>query len=562
MHLTVVDFIKQRMENKMKNLWLESKNVPDYLKDEIRAMDSEQLTRRFQTNLEFGTGGLRGILGAGTDRMNVMTIRQATLGFAKYLKANYDGEIKVAIGYDSRHYSVEFSEQAAVVLASLGIKTLIYDQVKPTPLLSFAVREFGCQGGIMITASHNPKEYNGYKVYNDTGAQANLEQSQQIIDEINNIEDITSIDFDSFQTVLDNEMVAYIDESFDDVYLKALEGIEKTNEQKKDVKIVFSPAHGTSGVIGPKVLNHFGYNNIIEVKEQMIPDGDFTHMTSANPEDLAAYDLALEYAKANDGDVIVVNDPDADRLGVMFKNRGGEYIAYSGNQIGTLLIDYIRNNTDLDSSYSMYNTIVTGQMGTEIIKEAGVNFKQTLVGFKFIGEQIANNPDKNFVFGYEESYGYLLSDIVRDKDAMQSLLIVAEMVNYYLNRDLYLDEVMEELYQKYGYYIDVTKSIAYSGDEGLDKIKRIMKHFTETEVTAFAGHKVLTKIDYASGIDDLPKANVIKFELEELGWVVFRPSGTEPKIKTYLSIKGASFADSEATLEAIYQEIVTCFDSL
>ncbi|WOO86650.1 phospho-sugar mutase [Mollicutes bacterium LVI A0039] len=546
----------------MKNLWLESKNVPDYLKDEIRAMDSEQLTRRFQTNLEFGTGGLRGILGAGTDRMNVMTIRQATLGFAKYLKANYDGEIKVAIGYDSRHYSVEFSEQAAVVLASLGIKTLIYDQVKPTPLLSFAVREFGCQGGIMITASHNPKEYNGYKVYNDTGAQANLEQSQQIIDEINNIEDITSIDFDSFQTVLDNEMVAYIDESFDDVYLKALEGIEKTNEQKKDVKIVFSPAHGTSGVIGPKVLNHFGYNNIIEVKEQMIPDGDFTHMTSANPEDLAAYDLALEYAKANDGDVIVVNDPDADRLGVMFKNRGGEYIAYSGNQIGTLLIDYIRNNTDLDSSYSMYNTIVTGQMGTEIIKEAGVNFKQTLVGFKFIGEQIANNPDKNFVFGYEESYGYLLSDIVRDKDAMQSLLIVAEMVNYYLNRDLYLDEVMEELYQKYGYYIDVTKSIAYSGDEGLDKIKRIMKHFTETEVTAFAGHKVLTKIDYASGIDDLPKANVIKFELEELGWVVFRPSGTEPKIKTYLSIKGASFADSEATLEAIYQEIVTCFDSL
>lgn len=546
----------------MEKLWLESKNVPEYLKTEIKDMTADEVKARFSTNLEFGTAGLRGILGAGTDRMNVMIVRQSTLGFGRYLKANYDGELKVAIGYDSRHYSVEFSEEAAVVLASLGIKTLIYDQVKPTPLLSFAVREFGCVGGIMLTASHNPKEYNGYKIYNETGSQANLEQSAAVIGEISKIEDITAIEFGTFEEAKQAGMVTYIDESFDDVYLKALEGINITDEQTKDVKIVFSPAHGTSGIIGPKVLKHFGFNNIIEVTEQMKPDGDFTHIKSANPEDEAAYELALEYAKQNDGDVIVVNDPDADRLGVMFKNRAGEYIAYSGNQIGTLLIDYIRNNIELDDTYSMYNSIVTGQMGTEIIKETGVSFAQTLVGFKFIGEKIHNNPDKKFILGYEESYGYLFSDIVRDKDAMQSLLIVSEMVNYYLNRDLYLDEVMEKLYKQYGYYVDVTKSVAYSGQEGLDKIKRIMDFYGQNEIREFAGYKVVNKIDYRTGIADLPKENVIKFELEDLGWVVFRPSGTEPKIKTYLSIKGTSLEDSSKLVDAIYGAINTKFDTL
>ncbi len=546
----------------MQNLWLESNNVPEYLKEKIRNMSDAEVAERFSTNLEFGTAGLRGILGAGTDRMNVMTVRLATLGFGKYLKANYDGELKVAIGYDSRHYSVEFSQQSAVVLASLGIKTLIYDQVKPTPLLSFAVRELDCVGGIMLTASHNPKEYNGYKIYNETGAQANLEQSGNVIDEIGKIEDITAIEFPTFEQVLADGMVSYIDESFDDVYLAALDGINITSEADLDVKIVFSPAHGTSGIIGPKVLKRFGYNNIIEVTEQMVPDGDFTHIKSANPEDESAYELALEYAKKNDGDVIVVNDPDADRLGVMFKNRAGEYIAYSGNQIGTLLVDYIRNNVELDSSYSMYNSIVTGQMGTEIIKETGVTFEQTLVGFKFIGEKIHNNPDKKFILGYEESYGYLFSDIARDKDAMQSLLIVSEMVNYYLNRDLYLDEVMEGLYQKYGYYVDVTKSEAYSGQAGLDKIQNIMDFYGTNEISDFAGYKVTNKIDYRVGIADLPKANVIKFELEDLGWVVFRPSGTEPKIKTYLSIKGTSLENSSSVVEEIYGAIERKFTSL
>lgn len=546
----------------MNNLWLESSNVPEYLKAEIRGMSEEECNKRFSSNLEFGTGGLRGILGAGLDRMNVMTVRQSTLGFAKYLKANFDGELKVAIGYDSRHYSVEFSQQAAVVLGSLGIKSLIYDKVKPTPLLSFAVRQFGCVGGIMLTASHNPKEYNGYKVYNQTGAQANLKQSEMIIDQINEVEDITAIEFPTFDEMVASKLVEYIDDSFDDVYLTALEGITITDEKKKDIKIVFSPAHGTSGIIGPKVLNYFGFNNIIEVKEQMSVDPNFTYIKSANPEDAAAYELALKYAKDNDGDIIVVNDPDADRLGVMFKNRQGEYIAYSGNQIGTLLIDYIRNNKKLGSSHSMYNTIVTGQMGTEIIKEIGVDFEQTLVGFKFIGEKIHNNPDKKFVFGYEESYGYLLSDIVRDKDAMQSLLIVSEMTNFYLNQDLYLDEVMDKLYQKYGYYVDVTKSVAYNGENGLEKIKRIMDFYGASEISEFKGYKVINKIDYRKQIGDLPRANVIKFELENLGWIVFRPSGTEPKIKTYLSIKGTSITNTTELVEEIYTSILEKFDEL
>ncbi len=546
----------------MNNLWLESKNVPEYLKEQIRAMSQEEAERRFTNNLQFGTGGLRGILGAGTDRMNVMTVRLATLGFANYLKQNYEGVLKVAVGYDSRHYSVEFSQEVARVFASVGIKTLIYDQVKPTPMLSFAVRTLGCVGGIMLTASHNPKEYNGYKVYNETGAQANLEQSQMIIDQISKITNITDIEFPSFDNILSEKLVSYIDESFDEQYLEALKGINITNESKKNIKIVFSPAHGTSSKIGPKVLNHFGFKNIIEVKEQMTPDGDFPNIKSANPEDSAAYELALKYARENDGDIIVVNDPDADRLGVMFKNRIGEYIAYSGNQIGTLLINYIRTNKQLDSSYSMFNTIVTGQMGTELIKDCGVYFEQTLVGFKFIGEKIENNKDKQFIFGYEESYGFLLSDIVRDKDALQSLLIVSEMTNYYLNQDKYLDEVMEELQQIYGYYVDVTKSIAYSGDEGLKKIEAIMDYYGQNEISEFGGYKVTNKIDYREGVSDLPKANVIKFELENLGWIVFRPSGTEPKIKTYLSIKGTSTEESDKLVETIYQSIVSKFDTL
>ncbi len=545
----------------MINKWLESKNVPEYLKEEITQMSEQEQKRRFSESLEFGTGGLRGIIGAGTDRMNVMTVRQTTLGFANYLKANFSSPITVAIGYDSRHYSVEFSQEAARVLASLGIKTYIFDQVKPTPLLSFAVRELKCQGGIMLTASHNPKEYNGYKVYNQTGAQANLEQSAKIIEQISVIDNITDISFPSFKQVQADNMSEYINESFDDLYIAAIENLPITNEAKKDVKVVFSAAHGTSGIIGPKVLKHFGFNNVIGVKEQLVPDGNFTHMKSANPEDLEAYELALKYAHANDGDVIVVNDPDADRLGVMFKNRAGKYIAYSGNQIGTLLIDYIRKNKNLSSKDSMYNTIVTGQMGTEIIIDTGVHFEQTLVGFKFIGDKIENNKDTNFVFGYEESYGYLLSDIARDKDAMQSLLIVTEMVNYYLNRDLYLDEVMEKLYQTYGYYVDVTKSLAYQGDAGLQKISRIMDYYGEADIAAFADFVVTNKIDYRKGIADLPAANVIKFELEN-GWVVFRPSGTEPKIKTYLSIKADSLENSTAAVEAIYSEIVEKFEQL
>lgn len=546
----------------MFNSWINSANVPEYLKAEIQMMSEDERTKRFSNNLEFGTGGLRGILGAGTDRMNVITISQATLGFAQYLKSNFSGEIKVAIGYDSRHYSVEFSEMAARVLGSVGIKSLIYDQVKPTPLLSFAIREFDCQGGIMITASHNPKQYNGYKVYNQTGAQADLNQSQQIIDFISSNSDITSVEFPSFSSVVEGGLVTYIDESFDDVYLKALEGITITNETKKDLKIVFSPAHGTSSIIGPKVLHHFGFNNVIPVTEQMAPDPDFTNINSANPEDEAAYELGLKYAQENDGDLIVVNDPDADRLGVMFKNRNNQYIPYSGNQIGTLLIDYIRNHIKLDNSYSMYNTIVSGQMGTDIIKETGVTFEQTLVGFKFIGKKIAENPNLKFILGYEESYGYLLKDIVRDKDAMQSLLIVSEMTNYYLNNDMYLDEVMEQLYKRYGYYVDVTKSIAYQGDSGLEKIAKIMDYYRCQNFTSFCGYPLESQVDYALGINGLPKANVLKFNLQDLGWVVFRPSGTEPKMKTYFSLKTSTLAQTEKLVEEIYQQILETFEQI
>ncbi len=539
--------------------WEKCETLNEELKQELVNMADEERKDAFSQDLEFGTAGMRGLLGAGTNRLNIYTVRKATLGLAKYLKENYSDEnLSVAIGYDSRHKSVEFSEECARVLATYGIKTIIFDRVKPTPVLSFLVREMNCQAGIMITASHNPKEYNGYKVYNETGAQLNLEQADKLISEVNAVEDILNEEFLSDY----KDYVTYLGEEFDDVYLNAIDDLLYNPVEKKDIKIVFTPVHGTSQDIMPKAFDKFGYKNFIPVVEQMMADPEFTNTKSSNPEEEACYELAIEYAKKYDADLIVANDPDADRLGIMVKHNG-EMKALNGNQTGTLLIEYLKNRHNLQTPV-LFKTIVTGEMGANIAKAANIEVRELLTGFKFIGEQIdlmeKNQVAGDYFFGYEESYGYLIKDIARDKDAIQAALLVAEMTNYYLEVEgKSLVTKLEELYEEYGFYDEKTYSITLSGLEGIAKIKAVMDHVSANPLTEIAGLNVTEAINYATNETGLPKASVMKFYLEN-GWVVFRPSGTEPKLKVYVSIKAKSIEEAQKINQSIYDSVKSLID--
>ncbi len=534
--------------------WLDQKKLDPKLKAELEKMSQEQIDEAFAGELSFGTAGIRGIMGVGTNRLNIHIIQKVSLGLAYYLKKEYPNQqIKVAIGYDSRHNSVAFSKATAQVLATYGIKSYIYDRVKPTPMLSFLVRHYQCQAGIMITASHNPKEYNGYKVYNETGAQLNLVEVDKLTKEINEIDNIFAEKF------IDNpeKYIEYITSDFDEVYLQNLENLLIEPVEKKNLKVVFTPLHGTSQDIIPKAFKKFGYQNLICVKEQMHPDPNFSNTASSNPEEIACYQLALEYAKENEADLIIANDPDADRLGIMVKHDN-EYVALNGNQTGTLLIDYLLKFNQKQSAI-LYKTIVTGEMGATIAKEHGIEVEELLTGFKFIGEQMhlleqKQNLDR-FFFGYEESYGYLISPIARDKDAIQAALLVSEMVNYYLEQEkIDLVTKLEQLYSEYGYYVEETHSFTLSGAAGLRKIQAIMNQVINEDLGSIIDETINQKINY--NIDDtgLPKANVVKFIIND-GWVVFRPSGTEPKLKIYISIKSSDLTTAQQKHDIIISKL-------
>lgn len=529
-------------------VWLNSSKLEADEKKVILEYSNDEKALAFDTDLEFGTAGMRALLGVGTAYLNKYTVQKATLGLARYLTAKYDNNIKVAIGYDSRHMSYEFSCFVAQVLATYNIKSLIFDQVKPTPMLSFLVREKNCQAGIMITASHNPKEYNGYKVYGQDGAQLNLDDANALISQVNAIENILDEEFVSDY----NSFVTYIDESFDDVYLKAIDDLPKTNKQSKDLKIVFTPVNGTSHIIMPKALNAFGFKNVICVEEQMLPDPNFTNCPSSNPEEELCYELALKYAKEHDADLIIANDPDADRLGVMYKTSNG-YEALSGNQTGSLLIDYLTTDLKNPEDKYVYKTVVTGELGALIAKNRGFNVVETLTGFKFIGEQILGLTDAKaqLVMGYEESYGYLISPIARDKDAISAAIVLSQMAQDYKDQGLTLGDKLAKLYDENGYYFELTHSITLQGQKGLAIIKDVMNHYRTTTITDVAGINVTKKVDYLEGIDNLPSADVVKFYLENCGWFVLRPSGTEPKLKVYVSIN----ADTEDQAKVIDQEV-------
>ncbi len=533
-------------------IWKEQE-LPTDLRAEIDLMDQAMIDDAFGTDLSFGTAGMRGLLGCGTNRLNVYTINKATQGLAKYLLNKHPNkECGVAICYDSRHYSKEFSEVCGKTLATYGIKSYIFDDVKPTPLLSYLVRHHQLDAGIMITASHNPKQYNGYKVYNETGSQLNIDEANQVISFINDIEDI----FDFTYNEDNYHLINYVGNEIEDDYLDEIKDLLLMPNINKDIKVVFTPEHGTSYEVMPRCFNYFGYNGLICVEEQMEPNGDFPNTPTSNPEDIRAFELAIKYAKEHDADIIIANDPDADRLGVMYK-EGSEYLPLSGNQTGTLMIDYLLNHQQDIKNKILYKTIVTGEMGASIAKDKGISVKELLTGFKFIGEQIAllDDPSKYF-FGYEESYGYLIKPIVRDKDAIQSAILIAEMAAYYKEQNMTLGQRLEQLYEQYGFYNEVTYSLSFDGPGGMDKIINAMKQARSINWDKIAGYEVSEIIDYTTPQGDLPTSDVVKYILPNVGWVVLRPSGTEPKLKVYVSVKQPTLALAKEVNEKLYNEMI------
>lgn len=533
--------------------WLHHPNIDPILKKELESMNEQEIQDAFYTNIAFGTAGMRGLLGAGTNRINVHTITKANVGFAQYIVSHGSEACTrgVAIAYDNRHMSYELAMVSAKVLASYNIRTYVFESLRPTPELSFAVRYLHCFGGIVITASHNPKEYNGYKLYDEKGCQLVPHLADQVIANVNAIEDPLSIVVTL--TPQQHELITIIGKEVDEPYYNAVLGIQLRPEVKKDdLKIVFTPQHGTSkeGVI--TLYNRSGYHYVL-VQEQADPNPDFANTKTPNPEERASYDLAIDYAKRENADIILTCDPDADRMGVGVK-VGHEYVLLTGNQSGAILIEYILSTMQekglLPEHPVMFNTVVTSDLGEKVAANYGVTTEKTLTGFKFIGEKIAEyevSKAKNFVFGYEESYGSLIQPFVRDKDALQACLMLAEAAAYYQSQGKTLVDVLYELYAKYGTYTEKQTTLSLPGEAGSKRIKEILntlrqdapKDFASVDVIASEDYATLKRVEQDGSIHDLDfyPSDVLKYYLADGSWIAIRPSGTEPKCKFYYCIK-------------------------
>ena len=540
--------------------WLESTTVDEETKVEITSLSDKEIEERFYCNLEFGTGGLRGVMAAGTNRMNVYTVRLATQGLAnEILDCNGAKEKGVVIAFDSRNNSKLFAKETAKVLCANGIKTYLFESLRPTPELSFAVRYLGCARGVVITASHNPKEYNGYKVYGEDGAQIEPETAKKIIGYINK----TDI-FDDIKLCTDREPIV-IGEDVDKAYIKAVKKQSFGINIPDDFKIVYTPLHGSGNILVRRVLDEIGVNNVFVVPEQEMPDGDFPTVKSPNPENSEAFTLAIEYARKQNADIIFGTDPDSDRIGVVVRNADGEYVVLNGNQTGTILCEYILRNMKekgiIPTDAKVVKTIVTTEMVKTVSDDFEIELVDVLTGFKFIGEQIKLLEDKgcpeNFIFGLEESYGYLKGTYARDKDAVVAAMLVAEVAAECKTKGITLYERLIELYEKYGFYIECLETKTLKGIDGRKQIDAIMNKF-RTEKLPFVVNEVK---DYSRGIDGLPKSDVLKFFLENDGWFAVRPSGTEPKIKFYFGIRGNSAEESEKILMKLKESVLSFSDS-
>ena len=551
--------------------WKNFKNLDAKLKKELDAMDDNALKEAFTDDLEFGTGGLRGILGAGTNRMNIYVVMKATLGFGRYLlkQSPVAAARGVAISHDNRHQSVEFARKSAEVLSTLGFRVFLFEALRPTPELSYAVRNFKCIGGIMITASHNPKEYNGYKIYDETGCQLVPADADKVIAEIEKIDDYFTIDSSK-----NHELIYYIGKDVDEKYIADVKKIIMRPNLKKDFKLVYTPLHGTGQVFAPQVLQSVGYD-VVPLPCQMTCDPDFSGVKTSNPENKEAYDEAIELAKQIGAKIVLATDPDADRLGIAVEHNG-EYILFTGNQTAALVFDYIcktrKELGTLPKDGYMFTTNVSSTLPIAIAKKYGLKVEITLTGFKFIGEkarEMEQTGRGTYVFGFEESYGCLVSDCVRDKDSIQAILMLCETAAYYREKGMDLVDALNAIYKEYGYYLEGITNIGLAGLEGKAKIGRIMDYFRTTDI-ALKDFKILAKDDVKLSVhteygkdDDkkskinLPTSNVIKYYLNDNMWFVLRPSGTEPKLKVYYGVVGKSDVEAKSKLETLKNEVMS-----
>lgn len=550
--------------------WLNNPYFDEDTRNELKSIEGneKEIEDRFYMDLEFGTAGLRGVIGAGTNRMNIYTVRKATQGLANYISRVNGQKRGVAIAYDSRHMSPEFAQEAALCLAANGIKAYIFESLRPTPELSFAVRHLGCVAGINITASHNPPEYNGYKVYWEDGAQITPPHDTGIMGEVKAISDWNTVKTMDKAQAEKAGLYEVIGQKIDDAYMEELKKQvihqDAIEAEGKNLKIVYTPLHGTGNIPARRILKELGFENVYVVKEQELPDGAFPTVSYPNPEAAEAFELGLKLAKEVDADLVLATDPDADRLGVRVKDKNGEYHDLTGNMSGCLLANYEIGqrravNGSLPEDGALIKTIVTSNLADAIAKGYGVNLIEVLTGFKFIGQQILgfeNSGKGTYLFGFEESYGCLIGTYARDKDAIVATMALCEAAAYYKTQGKTLWDAMIEMYDQYGYYKDDIKSITLKGIEGLQKIQEIMDTLRKNPPAEFAGHKVVSARDYKKDtITDLatgevkptglPSSNVLYYDLTDDAWVCVRPSGTEPKVKFYYGVKGTSLEDAD-----------------
>jgi phosphoglucomutase len=558
-------------------IWVNSPYVDNALKEELKDIEKieNEIEDRFYKELEFGTGGMRGKIGAGINRMNFVTVAKATQGIANYLIEKYPNEeISAAIAYDSRNMSKEFANKTACVFAANNIKVYIFDSLRPTPELSYAVRYFNCKAGVVITASHNPPEYNGYKVYDEFGGQV-VQDANKIIGKINEVklEQIKSSDFEG------NINIELIGNDVDTPYINDIKSLSFSDDIDKNLRIIFTPLHGTGNMPVRRVLNELEYNNVFVVKEQEEPDPEFSTVKSPNPEEISSFEIAIKKAEELDGEIIIGTDPDCDRVGVVVKHKG-EYIPLNGNQTGALLLNYILSilgeSGKIPINPAVVKTVVTSEISDNIAAKYNVKTFDTLTGFKYIAElmqEFEETKQYNFLFGYEESYGYLAGTFVRDKDAVIASMLICEMAAYYKKQNETLIDVLDRIYEEHGYYIEETISLSFSGVSGQSKMKAIMEYFRENKPNSLAGKMIPTINDYKMSISlnlikgtteklDYPKSDVLKFSFIDGSWLVLRPSGTEPKLKVYFSINGENKDKSIEVLEKTKIEILSIIDRI
>ncbi|NMO98157.1 phospho-sugar mutase [Paenibacillus lemnae] len=557
--------------------WLNDQHVDEETKNELRGIehDPQELEERFYRDLEFGTGGLRGIIGAGSNRMNKYTVGRATQGFARFILETHTGPAQpsVVIAHDSRHFSPQFALEAALVLAGNGITAKLYPSLRSTPQLSFSVRHLGASAGIVITASHNPPEYNGYKVYNAEGGQLVPDEAEKVINFIQDVDSFAAVKSLTQAEAEEQGLLVWLGEAEDEAFIDTVAGISVNREAissslGQDFKVVFTPLHGTGNIPVRRVLEKIGFNQVHVVPEQEQPDADFSSVKSPNPEEREAFTLAMRLGEEIGADILIGTDPDADRMGAVVKNGQGKYVVLTGNQSGAIMIHYLlgqlKEAGKLPDNGAVIKTIVTSEMGAAIAEHYGATVLNTLTGFKYIGEkmtQFQESGQHTYLFGYEESYGYLAGTYARDKDAVLASMLICEAAAYYKGQGKTLYDVLQELYEQFGYFLEGLESRTLKGKNGIAQIQGIMTAWRSNPPQEIGGIAVEQVLDYAQGLDGLPKENVLKYMLADGSWFCLRPSGTEPKIKVYFAVRGTSAEDAQQKLDNLSSRVMARVDA-